>query len=71
MSRIVIQNRTALPDYEVAHWVSIVMREGMISKDSKGPHYCYLTKMNSGHLIACKRSANGFTFLVYTEGGAK
>jgi hypothetical protein len=70
VSRIVIQNKTNLPDYEAATLVSSVMRMGMISQDRKGPHYCYATSTNTGQVIWCKRSANGFTFVVAAEGGA-
>lgn len=49
MGKLIIENRTDMPDIEALWYVTEVMREGRISND--GEQYCYATTFNNRSVV--------------------
>jgi len=49
MGKLIIENRTNMPDLEAMWYVMEVMRDGRISNDGK--QYCYATVWRSSKIV--------------------
>ncbi len=51
MDKLIIENRTKIPWYQVIDYVSIIIGAGKTSKTSKGKQYCFATRFEDGVVV--------------------
>jgi len=51
MGKLIIENRTDMPDLEAMWYVMEVMRDGRISKSRLGDQYCYASVFHGNGVV--------------------
>ena len=68
-NKLIIRNYTELSDIEVLSYVISVVKEGRVSKTSKGPQYCFYTTFKDNIEVSVVKSGKDTeTFYVFKEG---
>lgn len=67
MSKIIIDNRTNVPDVEVVSRVAFIMEGGRISTTAGKSHYCHVTTWKDGMVIYAGINAKSDRFVVMKD----
>jgi len=67
MSRLIIENRSAVNDADTLSYVAAVIRAGRISNDGK--QYCYCTKFKDGTMVSTDLNKSSDRFIVWDYKG--
>lgn len=68
-SRVIIENRTELPDHFAMRYAMTVMEQGRISGSGDRAQYCYHTSFENGvHVSAFKNKASDRLVVHYNDG---
>ena len=65
MAKLIIDNRSPLPDADALRYAANVIDGGRIS--GNGQHYCYVTTWNNGVCVYVQRNLRSDTFVVTQE----
>lgn len=63
-SKIIIQNNTDLTDYEALLYVIVVIKQGKLSKTSRGKQYSFATIFKDNIVVTSGRKNNTYVFMV-------
>ena len=67
MSKIIVENRTDLPDHLVLNYVYSVILKGRISGIEGHKQYCYHSSFEDGIEVACYPNKKSDRFVVYSQ----
>ena len=67
--RLIIDNRTALPEVCLLPHVQAVLKAGLISDN--GNSYCYVTTFKGGIVVSSNKTKTGHRFVIRKEEGAE
>ncbi len=67
MSKIIVDNRTNVPDSDVLRRVLLVMAEGRISETAGKQHYCHMSTWKDGMVIYAGINAKSDRFVVMKD----
>lgn len=66
MGKLIIENRTDMPDLEAMYYVMEVMRDGRVSNDGK--QYCYATVFNRIYAVLTYLNSKSDRFVIENTG---
>jgi len=70
MSKIIIENRTELPDVLALDHVKKVIELGRISKIAGKYQYCFYTRFHDGYSVSAFLNKKSDRFVVWDESGS-